>query len=177
MSCSAAKTAHRRDLALAVDERLDDPPGEPGRAVHLVLSADATLHAEHAREHHNEVVAGGADDEGGPVGVLVAADLVEHLGVDARQHSRQSRPGREALDVTGGHATEKLLRPGPGAGRCARRSSPAGGSGRARAPHFISWRRRTSPLPYAARAKCMPLEPAMSVRSRSKNAAPRAMRH
>src|SRR4051794_38355278 len=43
-------------------------------------------------------------------------------------------------------------------------------------PHRTSWRRPTIPLPYAARAKCMPLEPAMSVRSRSKNAAPRCMR-
>src|SRR5204863_4214211 len=43
-------------------------------------------------------------------------------------------------------------------------------------PQRISCRRPTMPLPYAARAKCMPLEPAMSVRSRSKNAAPRCMR-
>ena len=60
----SAKLAHRLDLALAVHERPVELAGEQPVVVDLVAGADAAVHAEHAREQLDQLVAGGADDEG-----------------------------------------------------------------------------------------------------------------
>ena len=63
---------------------------------------------EHGGERLDQVVARGADDEGGAALVLVAMDLVEHLRVDAGQDPREHRR-RHPLDVPLGHLGEDLL--------------------------------------------------------------------
>jgi len=60
------------------------------------------------RQRPDQVVARGADDEGGAPVVLVAMDLIEHLGIDARQDPGQHR-GRHSLDVPLRHLGEDLL--------------------------------------------------------------------
>ena len=55
----------------------------------LVAGADAAVHPEHLGQLLDQLVAGGADDEGRAALVLVAVDLVEHLRVDPRQDPGQ----------------------------------------------------------------------------------------
>jgi len=98
---------HRDYLALAVDERLLDPAGEDPIAVHLVAGADAALHAEDARECLDEPVAGGADDEGRALRVLVGTDLVQHRGIDPWEDAGEEA-WRHAFDVALRDAVQEL---------------------------------------------------------------------
>ena len=69
--------------------------------VDLIAGPDPGVGAEHPGERRDEVVAGGADDEGRPPCVLVGVELVEHLRVDAGK-DRCHHLGAHAVDLTAG---------------------------------------------------------------------------
>ncbi len=127
---------HRLDLARAVDEGTVEAAGEVAVGVDLVAGADPALHAEHLGQRLDHAVAGGADDEGGAPGVLVAVDLVEHLRVDARQ-DRRHHLRAHPLDRLGGDPRDQRRGRPAAPRRCARRWCRAAGSAGARPP---SWR-------------------------------------
>ena len=77
--------------------------------VDLVAGADAAVHPEHVRQRLDDAVAGGADDEGRPAGVLVGVDLLQHLRVDARQDRRHHLRGPSAR-LAGRHPGDQLAR-------------------------------------------------------------------
>ena len=89
--------------------RAVEAPGEGTVLIDPVLGPDASVHPQHFGQRFDHAVAGGADDEGRAPGVLVAVDLLQHLGVDARQDRRQDLrvhpfdgPHRDARDQLAG---------------------------------------------------------------------------
>ena len=119
---------HRLDLAGAVDEGALEA-GQVAVGVDLVAGADPAVDVEDGRASRR-FVAGGADDERLSAGILMGADLVDHLRVDPRQDAGHQigaagRPRRRTPDQLAVDLSRR---------RCAHRSGRGAGSGRGRAP-------------------------------------------
>ena len=102
------EAAHRLDLELAVVEPADQPARVAAVGVDLVAGPDPALHVEDAGEQLDDAVARGADDERRPAGVLVGADLGDHLRVDPRQ-DRLEQVGEHPLQRPLRHAAEQSV--------------------------------------------------------------------
>ena len=137
----------------------------------LGTGAERAVEAQHVGQHVGHLLRGGGADVDGAARVLVGVGHVEHLGIQPGEHAGQHL-GRQALQVDHALARDHLADLAAHAvGRLVGRAAQA-------ELHVLPAVARDPPAgeqaaPRAARAQYRPDEPAISVRSRSKNAAPR----